>query len=104
MTQSIRTCSYNLAPVGAGPFMVTSFRPGEGITMVRNPNYYGGQVPLDGIKFINPGDAGALKSLDYYTTGTVNAGILRSPQAVAIARNNKIPNISFSSSPAASCC
>jgi peptide/nickel transport system substrate-binding protein len=95
VTQSIRTCDYNLHPVGAGPFMVTSFKPGEGITMVKNPNYYGGQVYLDGLKFINPGDTGGTKSLDYLKNNTVQVGILRTPAAVTQARTEKIANFSF---------
>src|SRR4051794_38671675 len=92
---SIRTCDYNLHPVGAGPFMVTSFKPGEGITMVKNPNYYGGQVYLDGIKFINPGDGGGTKSYDYFKSGTVNAGVIRVAAATAAARADKTPNIDY---------
>jgi peptide/nickel transport system substrate-binding protein len=92
---SIRTCDYNLHPVGAGPFMVTSFKPGEGITMVKNPNYYGGQVYLDGLKFINPGDGGGSKSYDYFKSGTVNAGVLRVAAATAAARADKTPNIDY---------
>jgi len=92
---SIRACDYNLHPVGAGPFMVTSFKPGEGITMVKNPNYYGGQVYLDGIKFINPGDAGCSKSYDYFKANTVQAGILRCPAAIAVAKTDNVPHFSF---------
>jgi peptide/nickel transport system substrate-binding protein len=92
---SIRTCDYNLHPVGAGPFMVTSFKPGEGITMVKNPNYYGGQVYLDGLKFINPGDVGGSKSYDYFKSGTVNAGVLRAPAAVQAAKADNAPAFAF---------
>jgi peptide/nickel transport system substrate-binding protein len=31
--------NYSVHPVGTGPFMVTSVRPGDRVTMVRNPNY-----------------------------------------------------------------
>ncbi len=30
----------NLAPIGTGPFMFDSWKPGESITLVRNPNYW----------------------------------------------------------------
>lgn len=92
---SIRTCSFNLEPVGAGPFMVKSFKPGEAIEMVRNPNYYGGQVYLDGIKFINSGDPGGMKTYDWFTTKTIDAGILRTPESVFYARRDKMNNFSF---------
>jgi peptide/nickel transport system substrate-binding protein len=86
---SPRQCPFSLAPVGAGPFMVTSFKPGEGITMVRNPTYFGGQVYLDGLHFINDGDAGGMKTLADFKNGTMQAAFLRAPDAVsqAIAEN-----------------
>jgi peptide/nickel transport system substrate-binding protein len=75
--------------------MVTSFVPGEGITMVRNPNYFGGQVYLDGIKFIYPGDAGGTKTLDFFNAGTVQTAFLRTPQAVTAAVNQKTKGVHF---------
>jgi peptide/nickel transport system substrate-binding protein len=38
-------------PIGAGPFMVSSFQPGVGISLVRNPHYFAGPPYLDGLKF-----------------------------------------------------
>lgn len=46
--------NFGSKPVGAGPFMVTSFSPGESVTMAKNPNYAlfaPGQPKLDGLKF-----------------------------------------------------
>jgi peptide/nickel transport system substrate-binding protein len=88
---SPRQCAFSLAPVGAGPFMVTSFKPGEGITMVRNPSYFGGQVYLDGLRFINDGDAGGIKTLTDFKNGTMQAAFLRAPDAVTQAIAEKIP-------------
>ncbi len=43
---------YVRKPLGTGPFMVTDFRPGESITLQRNPNYrVPGQPYLDKIIF-----------------------------------------------------
>ena len=36
-SKAIRECAFGLKPVGAGPFVVDSFKPGEGITMSKNP-------------------------------------------------------------------
>lgn len=39
-------------PVGTGPFMVSEFSPGSGITFVRNPNYWeSGKPYLDQVRF-----------------------------------------------------
>ncbi|MEO5839500.1 MAG: ABC transporter substrate-binding protein [Acidimicrobiales bacterium] len=47
-TKAISTCDFNLKPVGAGPFLVDSFKQKDSINLIRNPNYWGGQVYLDG--------------------------------------------------------
>lgn len=93
--QPPRQCAFNTHPVGAGPFMVQSFVPGEGLNLVRNPNYFGGQVYLDGLKFIYPGDAGGTKTLDFFNAGTVQTAFLRTPQAVTAAIQQKIQGIHF---------
>jgi peptide/nickel transport system substrate-binding protein len=43
--------AFNLAPVGAGPFKVKSYKPGVGLTLERNPDYWGEAPHLDGIEF-----------------------------------------------------
>jgi peptide/nickel transport system substrate-binding protein len=49
-----RKDAFNLNPVGAGagPFEIVSFRPGEGIVMEKNPDYWGGEVYLDEVEFV----------------------------------------------------
>jgi peptide/nickel transport system substrate-binding protein len=89
-TKSPRTCAFSTAPVGAGPFMVQSFTPGESIVMVRNPNYFGGQVYLDGIKFINGGDVGGTKTYDFFKAGTTDVSFLRNPVSIDAARKDKV--------------
>src|SRR5690606_30327687 len=37
---------------GAGPFAFESFRPNEGVTLKRNPQYWGGEVYLDKLNFV----------------------------------------------------
>ena len=46
--------AFNLAPVGAGPFMVRKYTPGNELDVVRNPNYWGSKALLDGIHFTWP--------------------------------------------------
>jgi len=38
--EEMTTWEWNMNPVVAGPFVVSDWRSGESITMVRNPNYY----------------------------------------------------------------
>jgi peptide/nickel transport system substrate-binding protein len=89
-TKPIRDCAFGLKPVGAGPFVVDNFKPGEGITMSRNPNYWDGPVYLDGLKFFSLQDSGSDKSLDAVKTGTAHVAYLRDAQAVAKAKADKI--------------
>ena len=86
-------CDFNLKPVGAGPFMVESFKAKEAITMVRNPNYWGGQVYLDGLRFSSLADNGGLKTFDGLKTGTFDVVYLRDPAATSTARDAKTPSI-----------
>src|SRR5687767_9468678 len=48
-------CSFNLNPVGAGPYMIDKFLPKESITLKRNAAYWGGKPHLDTIKFVTVG-------------------------------------------------
>jgi peptide/nickel transport system substrate-binding protein len=42
---------YNLKPIGSGPFVVDSYRPGVGIEMSANPRYFRGRPKLDRISY-----------------------------------------------------
>ncbi|HUP71884.1 MAG TPA: ABC transporter substrate-binding protein [Acidimicrobiales bacterium] len=90
-TKAINTCEFNLKAVGAGPFMVESYKPDDVITLVRNPTYWNGPVYLDGIRFLDSGDSGGLKSLEALQAGTTQAAFLRDAAAVADAKAAKIP-------------
>jgi peptide/nickel transport system substrate-binding protein len=89
-----KNCAFNLKPVGAGPFMVDSFKVHESITMLRNPNYYGGKVYLDGVTFETFNDSGAAKSFDALKTNQVQAAFLRAPDTVSAAHAAKFPGAS----------
>ncbi|HEX7097566.1 MAG TPA: ABC transporter substrate-binding protein [Acidimicrobiales bacterium] len=84
----VAQCPFNLAPVGAGPFKIESFKPKDSITMVRNENYWGGDVYLDGLRFVNPGDGGGQKTFEGLKAGTYNVAFLRDPSAVAAAKDD----------------
>ena len=66
--------------------MIDAFTPKESITMKANPNYWGGQVYLDGLKFINLGDAGSDKTYQGLKAGTEQVALLRDPATVAHAK------------------
>jgi peptide/nickel transport system substrate-binding protein len=93
-TQRPSQCAFNLKPVGAGPFVVTSFAPHDVITMARNPNYWGGPPYLDGLRFVDLGDAGGDKTFASLQTGALQAAFLRAPTAVASAHAAKLPGTS----------
>ena len=92
--KSPRECPFNLAPVGAGPFLIDSFKPRDSITVKRNPTYWGGAVYLDGVKFINLGDGGADKTLESLKANAIQVAFLRDPAAVAKAREDRFPGFS----------
>jgi peptide/nickel transport system substrate-binding protein len=93
-TKPANQCDFNLKPVGAGPFLVDSFKAKDSITMVRNPTYWGAPVYLDGMKFIDLGDAGGDKTFQNLQSGVVQAAFLRYPQSVAAAHAAKLPGTS----------
>ncbi len=83
------SCAYNLAPVGAGPFQIDSFKPKEAITLKKNAAYYGGAPYLDGLKFVYL-DSGREKTYAALQTGTLNAGFLRQPEMIKKAKADGI--------------
>jgi peptide/nickel transport system substrate-binding protein len=93
-TQNPNLCQFNLKPVGAGPFMVDSFKPGESITMVRNANYWQGPTYLDGLKFVAFGDAGGDKTYQALSLGSVDGAFLRTPAVVAQAHQAGLQGVS----------
>ena len=93
-TKNANLCDFNLKPVGAGPFVVTSFKPNESIEMARNPTYWNGPAYLDGLKFVAMGDLGGDKTYDALKTGTAQGAYLRVPLTVATAKDDKVPGFS----------
>jgi peptide/nickel transport system substrate-binding protein len=82
----------NPVGAGAGPFEIVSFTPKEAIVMKRNDSYWGGDVYLDELRFVNivGGDL-TFESLD---ADTVNMAFLREPKAVERAQEAGYPGFS----------
>lgn len=53
-------------PVGTGPFLFAEWRRGESVTLVRNPNYWGGAPRLERLVLRTIADAGA-RFLEFQT-------------------------------------
>ena len=87
--------TFNTVPsdAGAGPFKVASFKPNESLVLVRNPNYYGGDVYLDQITSVYI--PGAQAQLDALTTGTIQAVLLGDAEVAAKASAQKFQTINF---------
>ncbi len=66
------------APICTGPFMVSEFDPGVSVKLVRNDNYWGGKVALDGVEGLYVADADTLSlafqngEIDAYIGPTTN--------------------------------
>jgi peptide/nickel transport system substrate-binding protein len=92
-TTAPRECAFNTKPVGAGAFVIDEFKANEAITMKKNPSYFGGQVYLDGLRFVLlPGGSGP--GLDALRANTVQVSFLREPEPIAAAKAEKFPGYS----------
>jgi peptide/nickel transport system substrate-binding protein len=76
----------NPVGAGAGPFVIDSFKANESVTLKRNPNYWGGAVPLDGLKFIYTGTGP--QTYEAFKADTVSVAFLRDAAAIADARDD----------------
>jgi peptide/nickel transport system substrate-binding protein len=93
-TKQTRDCEFNVKPVGAGAFVIKAFIANESIEVTRNASYWGGQVYLDGIKFVTLLDLGGDKTYDAFKTGTLQGAYLRVASAVASAKADKATGLS----------
>jgi peptide/nickel transport system substrate-binding protein len=75
--------------IGAGPFVVSSYRPKEAVVVKKNPSYYNGPVYLDGIRFVQLATGAA--TYEALKSNTLQAGFLREPQVVDAARKDGYP-------------
>jgi peptide/nickel transport system substrate-binding protein len=87
LTKPARECAYASKPVGAGPFVVDSYKPKEALILKRSPTYWGGPAYLDSVKFVLiPGAQGTYDALK---TGTLQVGFMREAQAIKTANDDK---------------
>ena len=79
--------NFNTSPgdAGAGPFVLSSFKPGESVVFKRNPHYWDGSVYLDQVTFELFNGAGA--TYLGLKTGILQAGLLRDPATIEMARS-----------------
>lgn len=87
--------AYNRMPIGTGPFRVTEWQSADHITMVANPDYWGGKPKLDKIIFKIVPDQTTL--LNQLKTGEVN--IAYGMNAQQIDDMKKIANHNLSNLP-----
>jgi peptide/nickel transport system substrate-binding protein len=87
LTKPARECSFASKPVGAGPFVVDSYKPKEALILKRSPTYWGGPAYLDSVKFVLL--PGAQATYDGLKTNTLQVGFLREAQAIKTANDEK---------------
>ncbi|TML07222.1 MAG: ABC transporter substrate-binding protein [Actinobacteria bacterium] len=87
LTKPARECTFLSKPVGAGPFVVDSYKPKEALILKRNPTYWGGPAYLDSVKFVLL--PGGQATYDGLKTGTLQVGFLREAQPIKTANDEK---------------
>jgi peptide/nickel transport system substrate-binding protein len=87
----------NSAPgdAGAGPFKISSFNAGEALVLKKNPDYFGGPVYLDELRFVQVGAPD--QSYIALKNNTIQAAYLRDPVALANAKKDGFPSVLYPS-------
>src|SRR5690606_35784922 len=67
-------------PIGAGPFSVVHLRTQQELELKARPDYWGGEPPLDGLKFV--AIAGEQPKIEALRTGGVQMIYLRNAETV----------------------
>lgn len=76
--KSARECTFNTDPVGAGPYMIDSFKPKESINLKRNPDYWGGTPHLDTLRFVTMTEG--TQVFENLKANTIQMGYTRDPE------------------------
>lgn len=87
LTKPARECSFGQKPVGAGPFVVDSYKPKEALVLKKSTTYWGGAPYLDSVKFVLL--QGAQGTYDGLNTGTLQVGFLREAKVIRTAETEK---------------
>jgi peptide/nickel transport system substrate-binding protein len=91
----INHAAFNDKPVGTGPFIVQSYDPSVGVTLVANPHYWRGAPKLRGIDFLIVTDANTQSIM--LRSGELDAARVLGEHAVEL---SKIPAIRIIHQPA----
>ncbi|MDQ6766258.1 MAG: ABC transporter substrate-binding protein, partial [Candidatus Eremiobacteraeota bacterium] len=91
----INRASYNLKPVGTGPFVIDSYDPASGVMLSANPAYWRGQPKLHRIEYRIVPDANT--EMVMLRTGELDAATLSDAHAQELANT---PGIAIVSEPA----
>ncbi|HEX7094633.1 MAG TPA: ABC transporter substrate-binding protein, partial [Acidimicrobiales bacterium] len=86
-TSAPAACSFNTAPVGAGPFVVETFVPGQELVLRRNETYWAGPPLLERLRFISMQDSGGERTLAALDNGEADVAFLRDPATVVTAKS-----------------
>jgi peptide/nickel transport system substrate-binding protein len=79
-------CAFNTAPVGAGPFAVEAFTPGEELLLTASSTHWNGRPYLDELRFVSEADSGGARSLEALDAGQVGVAFLREAATVLDAK------------------
>ena len=82
-------------PIGAGPFELDTYAPGEELVLTRNEDYWNGAPPLDALRFIWLGAADDQPKLDALESGDADTAFLRDAAVVEKARDAGMSGMMF---------
>lgn len=75
--QKVGNTAFNLHPIGSGPYVLSSWVQGSSVTLVANPNYWGGNPPYAKVVFnAVPSDATRLANIE---SGQANIALQLTP-------------------------
>jgi peptide/nickel transport system substrate-binding protein len=80
---------FNRSPVGAGPYTVDRYAPGEELVLTANDDYWDGRPHLDGVRFTAL--QGAQANLEALDSGDLQMAFLREPKVIDDARAADYP-------------
>lgn len=80
---------YGQHPVGAGPFELESYAPGEAVELTRNTEYRDGKVRLDKVRFTHI--AGGEGTAERFRNGGVQMGVVQDSKILASLIEEGVP-------------
>lgn len=83
-------------PIGAGPFTLDHYSPGEELVLDANPDYVGGAPYLDALRFVWLGAVDDNPKYDALTSGDADTAFIRDPAIIEKARNAGVGGMMFS--------